>query len=145
MAEGIHYYASLSFEAAYRLLDALLQSAAMDGGKPVAIAVVDDRGDLVAFGRLDGTPVRSVTIAINKAYTACRARQSTADLAATLARAQRGVEVYTDPRFTTFPGGVPLTSPDGTVLGAVGISGRAPEDDEALGSRWRDIITLDTD
>ena len=143
MSTGVHSYYSISYDAARKLLAGILNDAAGDGGKPVAVAVVDDRGDLVAFGRLDGTPVRSVTIAINKAYTSSRTRQSTAALAATLARANRGADVYTDPRITLFPGGTPLLTAQGTVVGAIGISGRLPDEDDALASRWNEHISLE--
>lgn len=145
MSADIFIYHSVSYDAAKRLLDALLLKARQDGGKPVAVAVVDDRGDLLAFGRLDGTPIRSVAIAINKGYTASRTRQSTSQLASGLLKAGRGADVYTDPRISLFPGGVPLTTSSGTVVGAVGVSGRLPDEDEGLAGQWRDYIDLQED
>ena len=32
----------------------------------------------------------------------------------------------------TFPGGVPLTAEDGTIIGAIGVSGSTVEDDHAV-------------
>lgn len=129
-------YQTISYAAASQILEGLVTEAGADGGKPVVIAVADDRGDLVGFARMDGAPARSIAIAINKAYTAARTRQSTLELEITLAKAGRTSAVYTDPRVTTFPGGVPITAEDGTVVGAVGVSGRLSEEDDTLAGHW---------
>lgn len=117
---------------AERVIDVIIRTAATDGGKPVVVAVTDDRGDLVSFKRMDGAPLRSISIAINKAYTAARTGQHTVELAEMLLRASRDVRVYTDDRFTLFPGGVVLKAADAAVIGAVGVSGRLPDDDHKL-------------
>lgn len=62
--------ARLKHRESQECVEIILQSAIGDGGKPVAVAVVDDYGDLIAFGRMDGASPRAVTGAINKAYTA---------------------------------------------------------------------------
>src|SRR5260370_5210317 len=46
-------------------------------GKAAVIAVADPHGELIALARLDGAPFSSITIAINKAYTAARERKPT--------------------------------------------------------------------
>ena len=84
---------------------------------------------------MDGAPLRSVRIAINKAYTAARVLATTQELAARLRQAGRDVQVYGDPAFTLFPGGAPVRSGAETVIGAVGISGRSAEDDQSLADR----------
>ena len=124
--------ASIDLREAQAILDKGLAMARGDRGKPVVIAVSDPNGDLVAFARMDGAPVRSVRLAINKSYTAARALSSTADLAQQLRQHGRDVLVYGDPSFSLFPGGAPIRFGDGTIIGAVGISGRIPEDDQRL-------------
>ncbi len=57
---------------------------------------------------------------------------STQDLARQLREAGRDVHVYTDPSFSLFPGGAVIRLSDGTIIGAVGISGRTPEEDQSL-------------
>jgi len=126
---------TIDLAQARRIVDRGLQLAASDGGKPVVIAVTDHGGDLVAFARMDGAPLRSVRIAINKAYTAARVLASTQELAARLREGGRDVLVYGDPAFTLFPGGAPVRAGAETVVGAVGISGRSAEDDQALADR----------
>ena len=122
----------LDLSEARRIVDDGLSRAAADGGQPVVIAVTDPQGDLVAFGRMDGAPVRSVRIAINKAYTAARVLATTTELARRLREAGRDVLVYGDPAFTLFPGGTPVRTAQGQLIGAVGVSGRSAEDDQAL-------------
>jgi uncharacterized protein GlcG (DUF336 family) len=129
----------IDLDEARRILDAGLRTAAADGGQPVVIAVADAQGDLMAFARMDGAPVRSIRIAINKAYTAARVLASTQELAVRLRDAGRDVLVYGDPAFTLFPGGTPVRTRQGQVIGAVGISGRSADDDQALADR---IATL---
>jgi len=126
---------TIDLAQARRIVDRGLELAGADRGKPVVIAVSDHGGDLVAFARMDGAPLRSVRIAINKAYTAARALATTQELAARLREAGRDVQVYGDPAFTLFPGGAPVRSGAETVIGAVGISGRSAEDDQSLADR----------
>src|SRR5487761_1569139 len=47
-------------------------------GVPMCIAVADESGTLMAFVREDGAKVTSVSIAIDKAFTAAGARNHTA-------------------------------------------------------------------
>lgn len=125
---------SIDLNEARRIVDEGVRIAGTDGGKPVVVAVCDHNGDLVAFARMDGAPVRSVTIATNKAYTAARAMSTTAALAKRLNDEGRDVLVYGDPRFSLFPGGTPVRHQE-TVIGAVGISGRTAEEDQQLADR----------
>ena len=45
-------------------------------GKAAVIAVADAHGELIALLRLDGTPLPSILIATNKAWTAARDTQT---------------------------------------------------------------------
>jgi uncharacterized protein GlcG (DUF336 family) len=126
---------SIDLAEAQRIIDQGLQLAAGDGGKPVVIAVSDPYGVLLALARMDGAPVRSVRIAMNKAYTAARTTSSTQALAKRLKDEGRDVHVFGDPEFSLFPGGSPVRLDDQTTVGAVGISGRSPEDDQSLADR----------
>ncbi len=51
-------------------LIAAAQAKASEIGKPMVIAIVDESGVEKAFARMDGAPLLSVKIAINKAKTA---------------------------------------------------------------------------
>lgn len=98
--------------------------------KQAVVAVVDAHGELLAFLRMDGVKLSSITIALNKAWTAARSQRTTAELGRKL---REGVDIafYGDPRFTGFGGGVPVEK-QGIVVGAVAVSGLSQEEDEEL-------------
>jgi len=113
-----------SYHLAERLVGAALAEA--EGlGVPMAVAVCDSGGHLVAFGRMDNTPLLAVQTAPAKARTAVYLRRSTAE---TVELAKRNSEVYgsfmtASPDFVVLSmGGEPLW--DGNdLLGAVAAAG----------------------
>jgi len=123
---------SLGADQAARLALTVMELAHRDSGTGVAIAVVDPCGHALAFLRGDGAPLRASRIAMMKAYTASRFGCSTAALPERLALAGRPLAEYGDPRFTALAGGIPVSAPSGRLIGAVGVSGRSPEEDHEL-------------
>jgi uncharacterized protein GlcG (DUF336 family) len=98
-------------------------------GQSHAIAVVDRGGALVAFLRMDGNPPGVGEFALQKATAAAHWRFSTEDMAKAAATTPGFASA---PKVVTVAGGVPVYGPDGKAfLGAVGVSGEAPEDDVA--------------
>jgi len=94
-----------------------------------AIAVVDPGGHLVAALRMDGNGSGIMDFSIAKAEAVAAWGFSTAQMAIG-ARETPGFGQA--PRVVTVAGGVPVYSADGkTRLGAVGVSGEAPDDDAA--------------
>lgn len=94
-----------------------------------AIVVVDSGGHLVAALRMDGNAYGSVDFATTKAEAAAAWGFGTAGMAEG-ARMVPGFAAA--PHVVTVPGGVPVFSADGNErLGAVGVSGESPADDEA--------------
>ena len=112
----------LSFEDARRVLDAALERAVAIG-QPMNVAVVDDGGHLLAFGRQDGAILGSIDIAINKARTSALMKMSTEELgkAAAPDGPLYGIEV-TNGGLVIFGGGILLTDGGQAVLGAIGVS-----------------------
>lgn len=117
---------TLSLKQAEAAVAAVIEAAARDGGRPVAVAVADRSGDLVYFARMDGAPARTVTLAINKAYTAAFMERDSGDFGATLAAARRALDWYGNPRLTGIAGGVTVKK-NGATVGAIGVSGRAAD------------------
>ncbi len=101
-------------------------------GVPMCIAVVDESGHLIAFKRMDHGKALSTTLAQDKAYTSAISRKSTADYneAAVPGSLVNGIQTAAGGRFSTVGGGMPVVV-DGTVVGAIGLSGGAPEQDMA--------------
>src|SRR5689334_20988309 len=60
---------SISSELAQKMVDAAMAKA-RELGVAENVAIVDDGGNLKAFGRMDGAPILSIQMAQNKAYTA---------------------------------------------------------------------------
>ena len=96
-------------------------------------AVVDTGGNLRAFARMDGAWLGSIDISIRKARTARYFDMETGDLSPMV---QPGEPLYhlefSNGGLITFPGGIPLTTDDGTVIGAVGVSGSTVDNDQAV-------------
>jgi uncharacterized protein GlcG (DUF336 family) len=102
-------------------------------GVAMNIAVVDDGNNLVAFERMDGAWLGSVDIAQGKAYTARAFNMSTKDLAPLCQPGNSlfGIHASNGGRLIVFAGGIPLQK-NGEVVGAIGVSGGAVEQDHVV-------------
>jgi glc operon protein GlcG len=98
----------------------------------VAIAVVDDAGHLVACDRMDGALWVTPEIARAKANAAAGFRASTLDLEERFTKRMLfadNVATLGDYAFVFGRGGVPVVEA-GRVVGAVGVSGAVPADND---------------
>ena len=68
MANVVKKY-SISYELAQKMVDAAVVKA-RELGVSENVAILDDGGNLKAFGRMDGAPIPTTEMAQNKAYTA---------------------------------------------------------------------------
>ncbi len=100
-------------------------------GKGAAVAVVDDHGELIAFIRTDGCRLPSLTIAMNKAFTASREQKTSKEVGNSSREKLWPLTNFGDPRYTGWGGGVPIFH-DGVCIGAVGVSGLPEEEDMVL-------------
>lgn len=96
---------------------------------------MDDGANLVAFYRMDDALLASIDIARNKAYTAVSLEMDseTVQEVSQPGAALFGIGETNDGRIVTFGGGIPLEA-DGSVVGAVGVSGGSPEEDVSVAS-----------
>lgn len=115
----------LTLDGAKRIL-AAAEAEARKNNWTVAIAVVDEAGNLVAFEKLDETQVGSIDIAIAKARTAARMKRPTKALEDAVAGG-RTVMLAVD-GLMPLEGGVPVTV-EGRIIGAVGVSGVTSQQD----------------
>jgi uncharacterized protein GlcG (DUF336 family) len=129
MSQSAH---TVTLSAGQAVLEAA-RSKARQIGVAMNIAFVDEGSNLVAFARMDGAWLGSIDIAQNKAYTARAFDMPTIDLAplAQPGGPLYGIEASNHGLVIVFAGGIPLLS-DGRVVGAIGVSGGAVEQDQAV-------------
>ena len=122
----------MTLEQARRVILAA-EKKAEDIGQPMNIAVVDAGGNLKAFARMDGAWLGSIDIAINKAFTSRAFDISTKELGKLSQPGEDffGIHVSNHGRVMIFAGGVPIKH-DGKVVGAIGVSGGAGKQDQAV-------------
>ena len=122
----------LDVDDALKLVDAAL-AASGDTKQPLAIAVVDDIGDWTAFVCTDGTPSFNREHARRKAYTAAITRRDLQEFATARTQSGRLLADLGNPRFIgSAHGGVVVKDAAGNVIGALGVSGATPEEDERI-------------
>lgn len=126
----MHNITRLSHTDALVVLDAIRDQLERTG-QGAAVAVVDDHGELLAFIRTDGCRLSSITIAINKAYTA--AREQTESKSVGEASRAEGFPMtnFGELRYVSWGGGIPIEAA-GRVVGAVGVSGLPETEDMEL-------------
>lgn len=124
----------IPYAQAVRIVDGALTLARRQQLPPMTVAVLDAGGHLVAFGREDGSSLLREQIARSKAMGALnmgigsrtlarRAESHPQFINAVIAIAGGGL--------VPVPGGVLVRGSDGALLGAVGVSGHQPDQDEA--------------
>lgn len=99
------------------------------------VCVADVHGDLIALLRVDGAPPSSVTIAMNKAWTAAREGVPTYDIGQRVKsqdpEARFDIAYYGDARYIGWGGGVPVLR-EGRVIGSVAVSGLPELEDQRI-------------
>jgi len=110
----------------------LVQTAVAEANKRgwlMNVTVVDTNGDRVAFARMDGAQLASISISEHKARTAARYRRPTKVFEDAV---QHGITyVLTLDDVIASRGGIPLVE-GGKIIGAVGCSGGTGSQDEAI-------------
>lgn len=123
------YGAPISLARAQAAIQAA-EAEAQRRGWAVNIAVVDSGANLVAFARMDGAQIGSITIAQHKARVAVKYRRPTRVF-------EEGVQksgltyVLTLDDVIASRGGIPLIE-DGHIIGAIGCSGGTGSQDEVV-------------
>ena len=132
---------NLGLAEAQKALQAI-QAELIARGKAAVIVAADSHGELIALLRMDGAPLQSITIAMNKAYTAARAQKPTRDIGQKVRDAENGFDIayYGDPRFVGWGGGVPVRV-NGQVVGAVAVSGLPEAEDMEVAALGAAAIT----
>ena len=125
--------ATLKLAQASTIIDTALAEARKLNLAPLAVAVLDAGGNLIAFKREDGAGIVRFDIAYGKAWGALGMGFGTRELAERAAKFPTFVAALaaiSQGRMVPSPGGVLIVGADKDVLGAVGISGDTGDNDE---------------
>ena len=120
-AQAPSYGPNIKLEQARKII-AAGQVEAKKNSWPVAIAVVDTAGNLVAFERMEDTQTASMEVAQDKARSSAIYRRASKVFEDLVAGGGAGTRVLNLRNASTVEGGVPITV-DGKIIGAVGVSG----------------------
>jgi glc operon protein GlcG len=118
----------LTLDAA-KTIAAAAQAEAERRGAAVVIVVVDEGGHLLLLHRLNDTQVASVEVGIGKARTAAIFRRPSKVFEDQIREGR--VAALALPGATPLQGGVPIIV-GGKVIGAIGVSGNTPQEDEDI-------------
>lgn len=112
----------------------LIEGAALKAREikvPMCIAVTDESGHLIAFDRMDGGKVSSISIAIDKAFTGAVARRGTHiyNELCVPGKPTFGIHVTNDGHFSVIGGGLPVFV-GGEIVAGIGVSSGSAEQDQ---------------
>jgi len=123
---------NISLEQAEKMI-AAAKAKALELNTKMNISVVDAGANLLAFVRMDGAWLGSADISLKKAKTARFFDMNTGVIGSL---SQPGGALYniehSNGGLISFPGGVPVKNAAGEVIGAIGVSGSAVENDHAV-------------
>jgi len=136
-AQVPQYGVSINLEQAKKAI-AAGQAEARKNNWPVAIAVVDNSGMLVAYERMDNTQTGSVQVAIDKAVSAAMFRRSTKAFQDVVAGGGAGLRILGLRGASPVEGGLTLMI-DGKVVGGIGVSGVNADQDGMVAKAVADV------
>jgi uncharacterized protein GlcG (DUF336 family) len=111
----------ISFELAQKMVNEAVMKA-RQLGVTENVAILDDGGNLMAFGRMDGAPIPTIEIAQNKAYTALFGVSTQDFFNFIQGDPSLLAGIPTLSRVAAWGGGFPIKV-NGEVVGAIGVSG----------------------
>ena len=124
---------ALSLAQTRRAMDAMLDQAMQEPGRPLAIAIVDDAGRMLNYARMDNCRALPQRMAVSKAYTSAMSGQDSDAYARRLKSEGRNIADFGDPQLVAVQGAVVVRDPaTDLVLGAIGVSGLTAQEDEDL-------------
>jgi uncharacterized protein GlcG (DUF336 family) len=132
------YGPSINLEQAKRAI-AAGQAEARKNGWPVAIAILDTAGMLVAFEKMDDTQSASMDIAIDKGRSAAIYRRSTKVMQDGVAGGGAGLRLLNLRAASTVEGGLTIVV-NGKIIGGIGVSGVNSDQDGVVAKAGADAI-----
>lgn len=121
------YGANVNIDQA-RKATAAAEAEAKKIGVPMAIAIVDNAGQLVHFVRQENTQTGSIQVSQDKAVSAAMFRRTTKVFQDLVAGGGAGTRVMGLRNANIVEGGIPLMI-DGKIIGGIGVSGGSSDQD----------------
>jgi uncharacterized protein GlcG (DUF336 family) len=120
---------TVSLDTAKRLMN-IAEREASERGVKIVVTVANAEGNLIGVHRMDGAALASVSVSMDKAYSAAALQAPTHEVGkmAEPGGSAYGLQTCDNGRLITFGGGFPLER-DGTLVGGLGISGAPTETD----------------
>ena len=123
----------ITFAQAQAAIKAMSDKASEPPGTPVAMAIVDDTGNLIAYAKMDNLRMFSRRHALRKAYTCATMGADSGAHGEGLRSQGRSISDMGDHMLTPNQGGVVVRSNDGVIMGGIGVGGYPDgQDDEKL-------------
>ncbi len=124
---------AVKLDDARKIIDAGLAKA-KEMGVTISIVVVNDEAHVISLSRMDGAGFLTPDIALGKAGAAAAFKRSSAEIQTAAESRQAffsGIATLAHGHFLAGMGGLPILK-DKQVLGAVGVSGAKPEQDQEI-------------
>ena len=140
--------AAITLEKANRIIEAVLRRAAEINCRPISVIVVEPGCKVKAFQKEDGSSMVRFEMAFGKAYAALalgRSSRLVRERAVERPVFMRYLMSATDEQIFAEGGGLQIRSPEGEVIGAVGVTGETEDRDEELALHGIHAAGLKTD
>src|SRR5674476_587517 len=121
-----------------KLIATKASALALQNHWKVSIAIVDDGANLLYLERLDGAQISSSEVAQGKARTAMRYRRASRLLEEAVGGGR--ISLLAVQGITPLQGAVPLIY-DGQIIGAIGVSGVLPTQDEQIATAGASVLS----
>jgi uncharacterized protein GlcG (DUF336 family) len=135
----IPYGPPISLDVAKKVM-AGAEAEAVKNKWNMVIAILDSGGHLVMLERLDGTQLGSIDAAKDKAYSAVLYRRPTKVFQDLVGQGGANLRLLRLSGASPLEGGIPILV-DGKVVGAIGVSGAASEQDAQVAKAGVDALT----
>ena len=132
------YGAPISLESAKKAAAAAAAEARKNNWN-MAIAITDTAGDLVYLEKMDATQTGSVMIAVDKARAAAQFKRPTKVFQDVVASGGGGLRILGLRGAVPVDGGLPIVM-DGKIVGAIGVSGAAGDQDAQCAKAGADTL-----
>lgn len=134
----IEYGSPILLDEAKSVVAAAEKEAELQDIAPI-IAVVDSAAQLVVLHRLDHAQFGSIDVAISKAASAVKFKNSTKVFEDAFAQGGKHLRLLGISDLTAIGGGIPLLR-NGKIIGAIGVAGTSPEQDILVAEAGASVI-----